>query len=105
MPKSIAKSDTAMADAVSLRWLGGNGLLLVAVLLSAVAVITTTHECRQHYATLQSLQSAEWTMQEVWGQLILQEGAVANHDWVENAAVEQLQMRSPAAADIKVLWR
>ncbi|WP_279246432.1 cell division protein FtsL [Candidatus Litorirhabdus singularis] len=105
MPKAKNKSADVVADVVSLRWLGGNSLLLAGVLLSAVAVIQTTHECRQHYATLQSLQSAEWSMQEVWGQLILQEGAVANHDWVENAAMEQLQMHSPAASDIKVLWR
>ena len=105
MPKAKINSADVVADSVSLRWLAGNALLLAGVLLSAVAVIQTTHECRQHYATLQSLQSAEWTMQEVWGQLILQEGAVANHDWVESAAMEQLKMYSPAATDIKVLWR
>ena len=100
-----AQAAQAVITPVSLRWLGGNLLLLVAVLMSAVAVIETTHECRQYYGRLQGLQAAAWSMQEVWGQLILQEGAVANHDWVETAAIEQLKMRNPEVQDIRVMLR
>jgi cell division protein FtsL len=105
VPRASKVAVSAVGGAVSLRWLGGNLVLLAGVLMSAVAVIQTTHECRQYYARLQALQAAEWSMQEVWGQLILQEGAVANHDWVETAAIEQLQMHNPAALDIRVMRR
>lgn len=105
MARASKVSASAVGAAVSLRWLGGNLLLLAGVLLSAVAVIETTHECRQYYARLQALQAAEWKMQEVWGQLILQEGAVANHDWVETEAIEQFQMRNPVVHDIRVIRR
>ena len=95
----------ASNPSVSLRWVGTNGLLLMAVLASAVAVIETTHQCRQFYANLQALQAAEWKMQEVWSQLILQEGSVANHDWVETAATARLDMRAPAVAETRVVLR
>ncbi|MCZ6830398.1 MAG: cell division protein FtsL [Gammaproteobacteria bacterium] len=87
------------------HWLGINALLTLAVVLSAVAVVGTSHKCRQSYARLQKLQSAQWDMQENWSRLLLQESALATHYRVEQAAEQRLQMRIPTAADIRLLLR
>jgi cell division protein FtsL len=92
-------------DSVSLRWLGINALLVLAVLMTALAVISTSHQCRQAWAKLQGLQSAQWDMQENWSRLLLQESALATHYRVEQAAERRLQMRIPEAADIHLVLR
>jgi len=92
-------------NSVRLNWLGVNALLTLAVAMSAVAVVGTSHECRLSYARLQKLQSAEWDMQENWSRLLLQESALATHYRVEQAAAGRLQMRIPAATDTRVVLR
>ena len=50
-------------------WLVVNILCVVAVTSSAVAIVETSHRCRQAYAQLQGLESRQWDMQEQWGRL------------------------------------
>lgn len=87
------------------HWLGINALLILAVALSAVSVVASSHQCRQSYARLQLLQSAQWDMQENWSRLLLQESALATHYRVEQAAARRLHMRVPEAADIRLVWQ
>jgi cell division protein FtsL len=87
------------------RWLAINVALTAAVVTSAVAVVGTSHKCRQAYARLQMLQVAQWEMQENWSRLLLQESALATHYRVEQVALGSLQMRVPEAADTRVLLK
>lgn len=87
------------------RWLAINVALAVAVVMSAVAVVGTSHKCRQAYTRLQMLQVAQWDMQENWSRLLLQESALATHYRVEQVASGSLQMRVPAPADTRLLLK
>ena len=90
---------------IQLHWIGLNAVMIVAIVLTAVSVVQTTHRCRQSYARLQMLQSAQWDTRENWSQLLLQESALATHYRVEQAAQQRLQMRAPTAADTRVVLR
>ena len=92
-------------DVANVRWLTANAFLVLAILLTALAVIATSHQCRQAWAKLQGLQSAQWDMHENWSRLLLQESALATHYRVEQAAERRLQMRIPEAADIRLVVR
>ncbi len=87
------------------RWPLLNAVLLLAVVWTAVTIVDTTHLCRQHYAQLQTLQSAEWDMQENWSRLLLEESTWAAHHRVEKLAQEKLAMRAPTVDDMKVVLR
>ena len=83
-------------------WVLNLGLGL-AVMLTAVSVIETSHRCRVMYARLQELQLAQWDMQEQWGRLLLEQSTWAGHHRVEQLARKQLKMRLPAAAELQVV--
>jgi cell division protein FtsL len=83
-------------------WLLNLGLGL-AVMLTSVSVIETSHRCRVMYARLQELQLAQWDMQEQWGRLLLEQSTWAGHHRVEQLARKQLKMRLPAAAELQVV--
>ncbi len=87
------------------RWPLLNAGLLLAVVWTAVTVVDTTHLCRQHYARLQALQSAQWDMQENWSRLLLEESTWAAHHRVEELAQEKLAMHAPSVAEMKVVLR
>lgn len=76
------------------------GLALVA---SALSVIETSHRCRQMYAQLQALQTAQWDMQEQRGRLLLEHSTWAGHHRVEQLARTQLGMRLPGATELQVV--
>jgi cell division protein FtsL len=67
------------------------------VLLSAFAVISSTHSCRDYYARLQVLEAAQWHYQEEFGRLLLEQSTWASHYRVEQVARRELGMRSPEA--------
>ena len=57
-----------------MMWLSGDKrapVLMVAVVLSALAVVRVSHECRSDYAQLQSLESVRWALQENYSRLVL----------------------------------
>ena len=70
---------------------------------SAVAIIDTSHRCRQHYAQLQELETRQWNMQEQWGRLLLEQSTWAAHYRVEQLARSELHMRLPQAAELRVV--
>ncbi len=83
--------------------LAGLGLLLLAVVWSAVGVVQTTHECREHYARLQGLQAREWHLRDDWGRLLLEESAWASPHRVGRLARERLAMRPPEPGETKLV--
>jgi cell division protein FtsL len=98
-------SPSAAPPRKGFHWLAINAVLVAAVAMSALAVIGTSHECRQAYTRLQLLQVSQWDMQENWSRLLLQESALATHYRVEQVASRSLRMRIPAAADTRLLLR
>ncbi len=103
MSKSRRKAGSSTPR--SSRWVVINGLLLLAVATSSVAVVQTSHQCRQAWASLQQLQSERWRMQEQWSRLLLQESALATHHRVEQSVSNRLDMRIPGPGDTRVVLR
>ena len=84
-------------------WKYVNVALVAAILATAVAIVETSHQCRQHYARLQALESRQWTMQEQWGRLLLEQSTWAAHHRVEQLARRELGMRLPEANELRVV--
>lgn len=88
-----------------LRWYAINGGLLLLVVWSAVAVVDVSHRCRVLFAALQDLQSEQWTQQERFGQLLLEESTWATYHRVEQVAGKRLGMRVPAPGETRLVGR
>lgn len=84
-------------------WLALGAVAVVALLWTAVAIVETSHLCRQHYATLQEMQARQWNMQEQWGRLLLEQSTWAGHHRVEQLARRELDMRPPGATERQVV--
>ncbi len=84
-------------------WVLLNLGLVFAVVSTAVSIIGASHDCRQAYARLQSLQASQWNMQEQWGKLLLEQSTWAAHYRVEQLARRELGMRLPKAAELDVV--
>lgn len=71
--------------------------LIVAVMMSAIAVIEAKHQGRKRFAQLQALEKERDQMNVEWGQLQLEQGTWATHSRVERIARSRLNMRVPDA--------
>ncbi|KAA9003293.1 cell division protein FtsL [Affinibrenneria salicis] len=67
-------------------------LLLVAVLVSAIFVVTTAHETRLLTAERERLLLERDALDIEWRNLILEENALGDHSRVERIATEKLSM-------------
>ncbi|EEP99620.1 Cell division protein ftsL [Yersinia ruckeri ATCC 29473] len=79
-------------------------ILLVAVLVSAVLVVTTAHRTRLLTAEREQLVLERDALDIEWRNLILEENALGDHSRVERIATEKLQMQhvDPAQENIVV---
>ena len=79
-------------------------LLLVAVLVSAIFVVTTAHKTRLLTAQKEQLLLERDALDIEWRNLILEENALGDHSRVERIAVEKLHMGhvDPAQENIVV---
>lgn len=100
---STVAAEQARAGGKELFWL--NALALGLTLASAFAVIHSTHACRTLYAQLQVLESSQWYLQEDYGRLLLEHSTWASHHRVEKVARDDLDMRAPDLAQLKVVPR
>ncbi|GGX81661.1 hypothetical protein GCM10007160_06230 [Litchfieldella qijiaojingensis] len=78
-------------------------LLVLLVLASAMAVITSSHLTREQYARLQRLEREQNQLQTEWGQLLLEESAWSSPARIERLAVERLEMRVPDVDEVEVI--
>jgi cell division protein FtsL len=78
-------------------------LLFVAVLVSAVGVSYTAHWNRQLLNGLFAELSVRDKAQAEWGRLILEQSTWTAHNRIETLATEQLQMRIPDAAQVRMI--
>ncbi|WP_118984966.1 cell division protein FtsL [Photorhabdus sp. CRCIA-P01] len=79
-------------------------ILLVAVLVSAMVVVTTAHETRLLTAEREHLVVERDALDIEWRNLILEENALGDHSRVERIAVEKMHMQhvNPAQENIVV---
>ena len=97
----VTASVASIPESRTLLFANLGALLLVVV--SAFAVIHSTHACRGLYSQLQVLETSQWSLQEDYGRLVLEESAWASHHRVETVARTELQMAAPALARYKVV--
>lgn len=80
-----------------------NAVLVLLVLVSAFAIVHSTHACRALYAQLQVLESSQWYLHEDYGRLLLEQSTWASHYRVEKVAREELGMTPPDLNLFKVV--
>ncbi|BAN94964.1 cell division protein FtsL [Plautia stali symbiont] len=68
-------------------------LLLIAVLVSSVLVVTTTHKTRLLTAQREQLVLERDALDIEWRNLILEENALGDHSRVERIATDKLQLQ------------
>ena len=94
-------------DWSAINWPNGRLMLVIglvlACLLSAVAVISTTHQARAQFVRLQQLERERDQLQTEWGQLLLEESAWSSPARIERQATERLDMRLPHVEEVEVI--
>lgn len=100
MSAAVRLRDRAAAGALLLQ-----GPLLAAVLVStlvssAVAVAYSVHKSRLYLNQLQALEAERDRLETEWGQLLLEQHTWGAYGRIGKIAMEQLQMRNPAPAEI-----
>ena len=78
-------------------------LLFLAVLLSAIGVSYSAHWNRQLLNSLYAELSVRDKAQAEWGRLILEQSTWTAHSRIEALASEQLKMRIPSAAEVRMV--
>lgn len=77
--------------------------LVLSCLVSAIAVISASHQTRTQYVRLQQLERERDQLQTEWGQLLLEESAWSSPARIERLAVERLEMRLPDVDEVEVI--
>jgi len=75
-------------------------VLWVLVLVSALAVVASTHQTRNQVDRLETLRRDAAELQVVWGQYMLEQSTWAAYSRVERLAREELDMLLPRVEDI-----
>ena len=70
-------------------------LLNAGLLVSALAVVSSTHHVREGYARLQDLELQRWELQEQYTRLLLEVNTWAAPHRVSQIASETLSMQAP----------
>ncbi|BAU72685.1 cell division protein FtsL [Metapseudomonas furukawaii] len=78
-------------------------LLFIGVLLSAIAVSYCAHWNRQLLNELYGELSVRDKAQAEWGRLILEQSTWTAHNRIESLASEQLKMRIPDPAEVRMV--
>lgn len=78
-------------------------LLFIAVLVSAIGVSYSAHWNRQLLNSLYAELSVRDKAQAEWGRLILEQSTWTAHSRIEALATEQLHMRIPSAAEVRMV--
>jgi len=78
-------------------------LLLLAVVISALVVIYSTHRSRELFNEWQQQQRREWALDEDWERLLLEQGTLAAYERVSQSAEKKLDMVMPDPAAVRVV--
>ncbi len=80
-------------------------LLLLLVLLSAFAIIASTHASRDFYAQLQEHEAQRWYLEEEYSRLLLEQSTWASHYRIETQAGESLGLGVPGHERTRLVTR
>ena len=80
-----------------------SAILGLAVMISAIACVHSKHQSRKLFVELQQLTSVRDEMQVNWGRLQIEQSNFSAHARVERLARQQMKMRSPDPADIRLV--
>jgi cell division protein FtsL len=72
-------------------------VLLIAVLISAFAVVYSTNSYRSTFSLVEQEEQQNHFLQLQWGQLLLEQTSLATPARVEELAIEKLKMTLPTA--------
>lgn len=92
--------DHAAAGALLLQGPLLAAVIVVTLVSSAVAVAYSVHKSRLYLNQLQALESERDRLETEWGQLLLEQHTWGAYGRIGKIAMEQLQMRNPAPAEI-----
>lgn len=76
------------------------GLLILAVLVSAIGLVYSKHMSRRMFVELQSLKQQVTDLNTEWGQLQLEQSAWTDHGRIEQIARDRLLMKQPDAEEV-----
>jgi cell division protein FtsL len=82
----------------------GIGVLLVAVLSSALGVVYSTHQSRKLFIELQAVQAQRDKLAMEWGRLQLEQSTWSTHGRIEKIAHERLDMELPEPDSAVIVW-
>jgi cell division protein FtsL len=89
---------------MSRRWmLTAIGVLWIAVLASAVAVVRARHESRTQFVQLERLSAQRDALNITWGQDQIEQGTWSNHGFVETVASQRKGMKLPKPDEIRIV--
>lgn len=77
--------------------------LVLVVVISALALIYSTHRSRELFNELQQEQRREWALDEDWERLLLEQGTLAAYERVSQTAENKLDMVMPDPAAVRVV--
>jgi cell division protein FtsL len=77
-----------------------NLILLAAVLISALAAVSSNHRARKLFIEFEREQQRMRALEVEWGQLQLEQSTWATHVRIEEIARQKLGMRPPRAGQI-----
>lgn len=77
--------------------------LAVAVVISAVWVVTTKHQARQLFGELEALNRERDRLQVDWGRLQIEESTWGTHSRVETLSRDRLSLDRPTPEQIVVV--
>ncbi|MDE1899983.1 MAG: cell division protein FtsL [Xanthomonadaceae bacterium] len=86
-------------------WLLLDGVLLIAMLTSAIAVVWSRNESRELFMRLTVLQNQRDALNVEFGRLELEQATWADPARIEQVARQQLGMINPLPQDIRVIRR
>lgn len=78
-------------------------LLSAGLLVSALAVVSSTHHVREGYARLQDLELRRWELQEQYTRLLLEVNTWAAPHRISQIASETLSMQAPDLSRAQVI--
>lgn len=81
------------------------GLLLAAVMGTALGVVYSKYLSRRHFVALQELQAERERLGIEWGRLQLEESTLATHSEIEKQARDRLLMHLPGVDEVVVIRR
>ena len=85
------------------RWRMVVAVLWVAVLGSALGVVYGKQEARNRFNELQKLIAQRDDLDIEWGPLQLEQSTWATQSRVERVAQDELDMRTPAASELRIV--